>query len=218
MSKRVIAIGDIHGCARAFEALLRRIDPQPDDTIVTLGDYVDRGPDSRGVLDQLLKLEQRCHLTPLLGNHEEMLLLARQDPSALQSWLMFGGVATLDSYGFGSGPGDVPDEHIAFFDRCANYYEAERHIFAHANYEPDLPLCEQSVATLRWDSLKNRVPARAHISGKTFVVGHTAQKNGTILDLGHIRCIDTFCYGGGWLTALNVVDGTVWQVDREGVF
>jgi serine/threonine protein phosphatase 1 len=55
-----------------------------------------------------------------------------------------------------------------------------------------------------------------HESGKTVIVGHTSQKNGEILDLGHVKCIDTFCCGGGWLTALDVHTHEVWQADREG--
>ena len=53
-------------------------------------------------------------------------------------------------------------------------------------------------------------------SGKTVVVGHTSQKTGEVLDLGHLKCIDTFCYGGGWLTAQEVRSEEVWQADREG--
>ncbi len=76
MRPRTIAIGDIHGCSLALEALLDAIQPRPDDVIVTLGDYVNRGPDSRGVLDRLIELERRCKLVPILGNHDEMLLAA----------------------------------------------------------------------------------------------------------------------------------------------
>ena len=55
-----------------------------------------------------------------------------------------------------------------------------------------------------------------HESGKTVIVGNSSQKTGEILDLGHLKCIDTFCYGGGWLTALHMGTGEVWQADREG--
>ena len=72
-----IAIGDIHGCSAALDALLDAIRPRPEDTIVTLGDYINRGPDSRGVLDRLIDLGRRCRLVPLLGNHDQMLLEAR---------------------------------------------------------------------------------------------------------------------------------------------
>src|SRR5262245_37847694 len=71
---RTIAIGDVHGCSTALAALLDAIGPVESDTVVTLGDYIDRGPDSKGVIEQLIALEQRCRLVPLLGNHEEMIL------------------------------------------------------------------------------------------------------------------------------------------------
>ena len=67
MAERVIAIGDIHGCSQALEAVLRAIGPQADDTVVALGDYIDRGPDSRGVVERMLKLAKECRLVPLLG-------------------------------------------------------------------------------------------------------------------------------------------------------
>src|SRR4051812_9682650 len=69
---RTIAIGDIHGCDAALAALVAAIAPQPNDTLVVLGDFVDRGPNTRGVIDQLIELSQRCRLVTLLGNHEEM--------------------------------------------------------------------------------------------------------------------------------------------------
>ena len=74
---RIIAIGDVHGCSAALAALVQAIAPTPLDTLVFLGDYIDRGPDSRGVLEQVIALAERCIVVPLLGNHEEMLLAAR---------------------------------------------------------------------------------------------------------------------------------------------
>jgi serine/threonine protein phosphatase 1 len=67
----------------------------------------------------------------------------------------------------------------------------------------------------RWLSLRDWVPP-PHVSGKTAIVGHTAQRSGEILDLGYLKCIDTWCYGGGWLTALEVNTGQVWQADAQG--
>jgi serine/threonine protein phosphatase 1 len=99
MAGRTVAIGDVHGCSVALAALLGALGPTANDTIVTLGDYIDCGPDSRGVLDQLLALGERCRLVPLLGNHEEMLLGALRDRSMLKNWLDCGGVETLASYG-----------------------------------------------------------------------------------------------------------------------
>ncbi len=215
---RTVAIGDIHGCADALEALLKIVDPEPTDTIVTLGDMIDRGPDSRGVLEQLLELRQRCQLVPLLGNHEEMLLTTRIDPEStamLSMWLRNGGTATLDSYGYGIGPLQLPETHVELIESCLEFYETDTHIFVHANLDPDLPPREQQAYTLHWQPLTERTPER-HVSGKTVVVGHTVQREGSILDRGYLKGIDTNCYGGGWLTALDAASGQLWQANRNG--
>jgi serine/threonine protein phosphatase 1 len=87
LRERIIAIGDVHGCSAALAALLRAIDPTALDTLVFLGDYIDRGPDSQGVLGQVIALAQRCSVVPLLGKHEEMLLAVLEGPSeAKASW------------------------------------------------------------------------------------------------------------------------------------
>jgi serine/threonine protein phosphatase 1 len=214
MNPRTIAIGDIHGCSAALDAVLQAIRPGPEDIIVTLGDYINRGPDSRGVLDRLIDLTHRCRLVPILGNHDQMLLEARFGLHPT-TWLGMGGIATLDSYGPGRDIGLIPPPHVKFLEDCRDYYETDTHIFVHANYFPDIPMDEQEVGMLRWESLRGKTPGR-HDSGKTVIVGHTSQKNGEILDLGHVKCIDTYCYRGGWLTALDVNTGEIWQADREG--
>jgi len=220
MRPRTIAIGDVHGCSRALETLLATIRPRPDDVIVTLGDYVNRGPDSRGVLDRLIVLERQCQLVPLLGNHDQKLLAAKAgEAGALFDWLDMGGVATLASYGAGrvtaADLARVPAEHIAFLGRCRDTYETDTHIFVHAQYDPDLAMEDQSPYLLRWESLRQGTPG-PHVSGKTVIAGHTSQKTGEILDLGHLVCIDTYCYGGGWLTALDVHTAEFWQVNNQG--
>jgi serine/threonine protein phosphatase 1 len=100
MAGRTIAIGDIHGCLDALAALIDAIGPGPEDTLITLGDHIDRGPDSRGVLDRLIALSRHCRLVPLQGNHEELLLDALRDITTLRRWLTLGGVETLRSYGW----------------------------------------------------------------------------------------------------------------------
>lgn len=215
MAPRTIAIGDIHGCSAALEALLDAVRPRRDDTIVTLGDYINRGPDSRGVLNRLIGLAGQCRVVPILGNHDQMLLDVRSGTHPL-SWLVdMGGTTTLDSYGPGRDLGLIPDDHFAFLANCLDYFETDTHIFVHANYFPDSPMSDQPVSMLRWESLRDMAPG-PHESGKTVIAGHTSQKNGEILDLGHLKCIDTFCYGGGWLTALDDRTQDVWQVDRAG--
>jgi serine/threonine protein phosphatase 1 len=215
MPGRTIAIGDIHGCSSALDAVLDVIEPRPDDFIVTLGDYIDRGPDSRGVLERLIDLGTRCRLVPILGNHDQMLLDVRSGVVPFEEFFGMGGGPTLDSYGPGRSLDLIPGEHFEFLERCLDYHETDSHIFAHANYFPDLPMAEQPVGMLRWESLRDTTPG-PHESCKTVIVGHTSQKDGEILDLGHVVCIDTYCYGGGWLTALDVKTGEVWQADRDG--
>ena len=86
----------------------------------------------------------------------------------------------------------------------------------HANYDPDLPLAEMPPYTLRWSPLDE--PAyRPHRSGKTVLVGHTEQHSGEVLDLGCVVCIDTYCHAYGWLTAMDVDSGRVWQASRWGM-
>jgi serine/threonine protein phosphatase 1 len=214
MAGRTIAIGDIHGYSTALAALLTAIEPGPEDTIVTLGDSCDRGMDTQGTIAQLIELAYRCRLVPILGNHDEMLLGLRQDTSTLNDWLSFGGTTTLYSYGV-QFPADIPAEHLRFLENCLPYFETPTHFFVHASYRESLPLPLQPPETLRWESINRRRPG-PHVSGKTAIVGHTAQRNGEILDLGHLRCIDTYCYGGYWLTAMDVGTGQIWQADAEG--
>ena len=215
MPGRIIAIGDIHGCLAALQALLDVIQPGGDDTIVTLGDYVDRGPDSCGVLEALMGLEKRTNLVPLLGNHDEMMLEICRGRTYLPAyWLDLGGAATLASYG-ASESVDVWPTHIEFLGRCRVAFETEHFIFVHANYCAEMPIDQVPRSVLLWESFRDDVPG-AHFSGKTVIVGHTSQKTGEVLDLGHLRCIDTWCYGNGWLTAMDVESGLIWQADKSG--
>jgi serine/threonine protein phosphatase 1 len=151
---RVLAIGDIHGCLQALDTLLTAVAPTGNDWIVTLGDYVDRGPDSCRVLERLLELHRGGRLIALGGNHEEMLLGVREDFSTLPAWLEFGGQETLDSYaraGFGSDLQAIPENHWSFLQEvCVNCFETETHFFVHGNVDPRLPLSQQPTEILRW--------------------------------------------------------------------
>src|SRR5262245_60518043 len=221
MSGRTIAIGDIHGCSRALAVLIDATGPGGDDTIITLGDHIDRGPDTPGTLDQLIALRKRCRVISLLGNHEEMLLDALRDKAALRRWLLLGGAGTLRSYGWVSGGPKraladwIPKPHRDFLAGCLPYHETATHLFVHAGYLPDLPLNQQPAEVLRW-RVTNAGSAVPHQSGKVAVVGHTPQLSGEVLDLGFLVCIDTNCARGGWLTTLEVGSGRVWQANRTG--
>ncbi|QDT90161.1 metallophosphoesterase family protein [Gimesia algae] len=211
-SGRLIAIGDIHGHNLALQALLEQIVPVEDDTIVILGDYINRGPDSCGVIETLLELHEQCQLIPILGNHEEMMLDSRDDCHAEQRWMYQGGKATLESYGDNAGIGQISQTHWRFLSECRPYYETENFIFTHANYCWYSALDQQPSSLLRWLSLKESEP-RPHVSGKTVILGHTP---GVIRDYGFCRCIDTGCGFGGQLTAMDVASNTSWQVTESG--
>ncbi|MGD9854818.1 MAG: metallophosphoesterase family protein [Planctomycetaceae bacterium] len=212
---RTIVIGDIHGCAHALDKLLEEIGPRPDDLFISLGDFIDTGRDTSEVVRRLIALEQSSRFIALMGNHEEMLLGALESDKLKESWLMCGGINTLNSYRFCGDIDAIPIEHVEFIRRCRAHLETTSHIFVHANYLPELPLEDQPEHALRWSLFEDPYP-EPHCSGKIVVVGHTEQRNGEILDFGHAVCIDTYCHGYGWLTAVDVTDGTVWQASRWG--
>lgn len=215
MSARVIAIGDIHGSAAALAGMVNAIEPTGRDTIVILGDCVDRGPDTHGVIEQLLDLRNQCELITLLGNHEEMMLDHLDGRGPRHAWLPFGGEATINSYQSAGITQGIAPAHLDYVHTWKNYHEHGDYFFAHGAYDHQLPLADQNWPHWRWHSLRTSVPPR-HISGKTAIVGHTALKHGEIWDLDHVVCIDTYCWGGGCLTAFDVTTGDTWQVSREG--
>lgn len=211
---RTIAIGDIHGCSIALAALVEAIDLQPTDTLIPLGDFVDRGSDSKGVLDQLIGLRESCNLIPILGNHDQMMLHARNSKSDFQFWMNCGGDAALDSYGSSSRLDLIPPQHFQFLEGCHSFYETDSHLFLHANFAPATPLMETADHTLRWLSLRDSIPQSIHCSGKIAFVGHTPQAE--ILSLGFLVCLDTGVCDGGWLSAMDIDSGKVWQVNERG--
>jgi serine/threonine protein phosphatase 1 len=212
---RILAIGDIHGCSRALDLVLAAADPKPDDQIIALGDYVDRGPDSAGVLERIIALHNTGRLTALRGNHEWMMLEARYGrPNA---WLMYGGRETLASYAASGQPCSlkhIPERHWEFLETAlVDLCELDIHFYVHGNVEADKPLSEQNADVVLWDKFDN---PRPHISGKVMICGHTQQRSGNPLNLGHAICIDTWAYGNGWLTCLDAVSGRFWQANQRG--
>lgn len=209
---RTIAIGDIHGCIKALEALLDAIRPAASDRLIFLGDYVDRGPDSRSVIDRLIELVDECETVYLLGNHEIMFRGALSGLAA-DLWLQAGGQQTVNSYG--GRLESVPQSHRDFLFNLLPYYETASHAFVHANYEATLPFSEQQEEFLYWYHLTDYVPG-PHRSGKHVILGHTPQTGGEIGFYGHFTCLDTCCFGGNWLSAMEVNSGEVWQFTCEG--
>jgi serine/threonine protein phosphatase 1 len=214
---RHLAVGDIHGCFKALTTLAAFVPFRPEDRVVTLGDYVDRGPDSRAVLDWLIDRRRRGNLVALRGNHEIMMLQARDSEESYRRWVGYGGDATLASYSPFGDPGrrvHVPGPHWRFLERdTVGWYETDTHLFVHANAYPDYALDEQPAFMLYWEFF-NDPPA--HESGKVMVCGHTPQKSGRPVSLGHAVCIDTAACQGGWLTCLDVASGRYWQANQRG--
>ncbi|NNF17523.1 MAG: serine/threonine protein phosphatase [Gammaproteobacteria bacterium] len=210
------AIGDIHGCLTALDSVLDSINLQYSDTLVFLGDYIDRGPDSRGVVDRVLRLREDFRTVTLRGNHEIMMMEAREDQEKLFMWQHFGGEQTLDSYRVDDGSlwqDCIPQEHWDFFESTARYYATATHIFVHAGLNRKKSLEQQDDAGLFWK--KYRKPAR-YDDIHTVICGHTARELGEIADYDHTVCIDTYAYGGQWLTCLNTDTGEYWQANQEG--
>lgn len=215
---RILAIGDIHGYRVALDALLTAVAPTPQDWIITVGDYVDRGPDSKGVLDRVIELNRTGRLVALRGNHEEMMMTSRDEPGLLPMWLMNGGEQTLASYAPEGRKGtldDVPRAHWNFLDHVlVDSFETDKFLFVHADALPHVGLSAQPTQVLRWQKL---APHPGHYSRKMMVCGHTVQPSGVPLDLGFAVCIDTGIYlPDGKLTCLDVESGDYWQSNAAG--
>lgn len=216
--KRYLAIGDIHGCYDALRTLCEFVGLRDDDTLITLGDYVNRGPNTHAVLDYLLYLGAHYDLKPLRGNHEIMMVHARESESAFPRWIEVGGDVTLRSYapfeGDAGSLADIPDSHWGFLTRrLLPYYETKTHFFVHAAAYPEMPLDEQPDYILYWERFDD---PPLHESGKIMVCGHTSQKSGMPIMNGNAICIDTWACGDGWLSCLDVGSGRIWQANQRG--
>lgn len=213
---RTFAIGDIHGCNKMLNALLQAINPQQDDTLIFLGDLIDRGDDSKGVIDTIWRYEKMCRVIVIMGNHEEMMINALKYADERNFWLNVGGIKTMHSFQ------QTPDLHgmlaipFKYFDwlkRLTLYHETDKFIFSHATPVCHLPMERQTDNGLRWRFLEK--DDTGHMTGKKLICGHTAQKDGSVLMQGDIICIDTYACGGQKLTALEIDTMTAWQVDND---
>lgn len=204
--ERLLAVGDIHGCLRQLAALLDQVAPTTADQVVFLGDYVDRGPDSAGVISTLIDFAKKFPATVFLrGNHEEMFTdyLAGRDPSL---FLINGGVKTLASYQ-ASGQWPIPPDHRAFLDTLQNSYETADYIFVHAGLRPGIPLAGQDPRDLAW--IRREFISSTYDWGKPVVYGHTPLTEPFLSEkrLG----LDTGCVYGRQLTCCEVRSRRIWQ-------
>lgn len=208
-SGRTLAIGDIHGCLGALEDLEQIVGFNENDTIIALGDYIDRGPESKGVLDWMIAAKEKYNLITLLGNHEEMMVESKLGAEAYYFWTMNGGEDTLNS--FRCSLREIPDPYWEFIESCKLYHETDRHIFVHAGLEPMIPVDEQESDVLCWLRFRDLKP---HMSNKMVICGHTPQKANLPGVRPHAICIDTYAFDHkGYLTCLDVDTGEYWQAN-----
>lgn len=213
---RTLAIGDIHGCHIALTALLKQVQIQPGDKLIFIGDYIDRGPASRQVIETLLELRKSHSPVFLRGNHEVMMLNARENSLKEKLWQSYGGLETLVSYSANfkqNWSSVIPPTHWQFLEWSFRFFETDSHIFVHACLDPDLEMADQPDWLLFWEFLDRLQP---HKSGKKIICGHTPDLSGQIKDLGFAVCIDTGPANGGWLTCLDINSGAYWQADENG--
>ena len=202
------AVGDIHGSIDKLKALLaacREHAAGRPARFVFLGDYIDRGPDSAGVIRFMMRLQDElgADLIALMGNHEAWALesVHRLNPSP--SWLRNGGTATLQSYGVTS-VGELPREHLNWLSSLRLSFDDGRRFFVHAGVDPEKPLDAQETADLLWIREPFLTDARDY--GRLIVHGHTPLETGTP-DLRANRLnLDTAAVFGGPLTAAAFED------------
>jgi serine/threonine protein phosphatase 1 len=210
MKLQYIAIGDIHGCLKSIEALWQTISVYRDAKFVFVGDYIDRGPDSKGVIDFLIKIQSERNCVFLRGNHEQMLLDAI-DRKSMDHWIRNGGDATLSSYGSQLNIQNIPPSHLNFIRNTKIYLDTEDYFFSHAGAPPDMEI-EKSKNTPELQDYflwgRDHLNALSTPWEKTVVFGHTPRA--FPIRKPQMLGIDTGCVydeiGYGKLTAVILPD------------
>ncbi len=218
----IYAIGDIHGCLAPLKELMAQIAPKPEDEVVFLGDYIDRGPDSKGVLDYLVA-NHKPNWHYLRGNHEQMLLewLGTPNPLAAANWLLNGGHQTLQSYvprekldevrGEGAHillQSYIPHTHVELLNSLPLFYETADYYFCHAGINLDRSLADQEQDDLLW--IRRKFLQDPRPTPKLVVHGHTPVDK-TDISKDRIN-LDTGCVYGGSLTAIALPEKKLIQV------
>ena len=211
---RKFVLGDIHGCSRTLRRMVEEVLKLGEgDTLYLLGDYIDRGPDSKGVLDYLMQLYVQANVSiqPLLGNHERMLLnaVARGEES-WQFWYGNGGWATLKQFDVKK-PTDIPQEYIKFLSMLPTILTTDEYVLVHAGLHFGVadPVNDTPDFFRLWDRDYKVIPEK--IGNRSLVVGHTMVDIHTIknsLATHHIKldngCFDKGHVGFGSLVALDL--------------
>ncbi len=218
---REYVVGDIHGCLNELEYLIGALPLKSEDQLVFLGDYVDRGPDSKGVISYLIELRSKAkfELVLLKGNHEDMLLsyIGVQGNHG-DVFLVNGGSATLASYGVsekGAG-GDlfrskIPLDHLDFFKGLKSYHIMDSYLCVHAGINPVKPLGEQNDDEMLW--IRHDFISAGHSLPYTVLFGHTSFDS-VLFDLPFKVGLDTGLVYGNTLSCLEVSEKLLFQIKR----
>ena len=169
---RIFAIGDIHGCCNTFEKLLsEKLAIQKSDKIYCIGDYIDRGKDSKGVIDLIINLQIKGYqVYTIRGNHEQMMLDSVIDEERLYLWLQNGGIETLKSFGISS-VNELPGRYLTFLEQTKFFVETGKYIFVHAglNFRIENPFTDKEAMLWTRDEYFDK----AKINNRIIIHGHT---------------------------------------------
>ncbi len=215
---RTFAIGDIHGNRNALQGCLDSITLTQDDTVIFLGDMIDRGADSKGVLDDIMALNEFCNTLTIMGNHEQMMLESVGSAKICEQWLYYGGAETLLSFGLTpdiDGLQQVPLRYMDFMRSGLDFYETEQFIYTHAVPDQQPAIQQQEPYFWRW-AMPEHDGRYQHSSGKPVVCGHVSQESGVPWSEKGLIMIDTYIHGGEWLTALDMDSLMAYQASEAG--
>jgi len=221
---RTFAIGDIHGCAVTLKKLLAdELQIQKDDEIYFLGDYIDRGPRSKAVVDLILQLQQENYrIYTLRGNHEQLFVDSEKSLEHFDNWLSNGGRRTLESFGI-KRFSELEDTYQSFFSNTRFYCDTHDCIFVHAGFNFENPDMFEDKNAMLW--IRGMKVDKERTRNKLIVHGHTptslykvrrslssARETGSVnIDTG---CVMTAYPGYGFLSALEVSTMQLYSVDN----
>jgi serine/threonine protein phosphatase 1 len=207
------AISDIHGCCQTFRFMVEEVlHLQPADQLFLLGDYIDRGPDSKGVIDFILDLRARGYqVETLMGNHEAMLLETWEDAELLPWWLRNGGDTTLASFGIKE-VRQLPDQYWIFLDQLAYFRELPDYLLVHAGFDFACGNPMANFEAMLW--IRQFKVDKAFLGNRKIVHGHTptpytriqqnlADPDSLVINIDG-GCVYTHIPEYGFLTALNL--------------
>ncbi|MBW2609685.1 MAG: serine/threonine protein phosphatase [Deltaproteobacteria bacterium] len=209
--EKIFIVGDIHGCLDMLKRMMDKIDWHPNrDRLIFLGDYIDRGMNSRGVVDFILEFSEiSSHVQCLMGNHET-LFLNYLEGGDIDTFLHNGGIETLDSYNRG-GEFDIPPEHVSFFRSLHTMIELEDYYVVHAGLQPGVEITRQSQDDLIW--IRDPFIFSDWDFGKKVIFGHTPFSVPLVMDnkIG----LDTGAVFGNRLTCLELPDMIFHSVEAR---